>query len=89
MGMVAVTINLPEELASEAQRRGILSEATIVRMIEAEIEAQRQAAIDDLFAAMKRLHELEPKITPEEIDAEIAAYRAEEAEKRAALQKSV
>ena len=85
MADVEITIRLPEELVERAREVGIqIDKVTpdLIEMIERRIE--RQAALKRLLRIAEELDQLPPeeKPTPEEIDAEIRAYRAEQAAKR-------
>jgi hypothetical protein len=82
MKTTAVTFNLPEDLAREGLRRELLTDSMLMRWLEDAIAEQKREAGDNLLAMIAELHALEPRITPEEIDAEVAAYRAEQAAKR-------
>ena len=73
---------MPDQLAQEAQRAGLLSSARLERWLRDQLESQR---IDDLFAAMDRMAAVdEPAaMSPEEVAQEIAAMRAERRAKNA------
>jgi hypothetical protein len=74
MTTVEVTLNLPDQLAQEAQRVGVLSEEAISRLIE---KAACREAGKRLLDAMARLREANvPPLTEEEIAEEVAAVRA-------------
>jgi len=73
MSGVKVTIELPEELLERAKAQGLtLDSVQVAAMIEAEL-ARIQAARFLLDAA----RQLEGSLTPEEIEAELAAAKAE------------
>jgi len=74
--MTTVQITLPDQLALEAQRAGLLSPAKLERWLRDQLKAQR---VDELFAAMDRMAAVdEPAVmSPEEVAQEIAAMRAE------------
>lgn len=74
--MTTVQITLPDQLAQEAQRAGLLSSARLERWLREQLEAQR---VDGLFAAMDRMAAIdEPAVmSAEEVAREIAAMRAE------------
>jgi hypothetical protein len=80
MDMAQITVTLSNTLIERAKQAGILSDETIARLIEAEIE--RQEAAQSLFTLLGELQSFEPRPTPGEIAAEIKAYRAEKAVKR-------
>lgn len=76
--MTTVRINLPDGLAQEAERAGLLTPARIERWLREQIKATR---VDALFAAMNRAETADDGevVTPEEVAREIAAMRAERA----------
>lgn len=74
--MTTVQITLPDQLAQEAQRAGLLTPEALERLLREAIE--RQQGIDELFAAMDRMAAANlPPMTMEEIQAEVDAVRAE------------
>jgi cytochrome P450 len=74
MTTLKVTLNLPDQIAQEAQRAGLLSGQAIGRLIE---EAVRREAGKKLLDAMQRLREANvPPLTEEEIAEEVKAVRA-------------
>jgi hypothetical protein len=74
--MTRVEITLPDQLAAEAQRAGLLTPEAIERMVREQLRAER---IDKLKQARQQLAANPlPPMTPEEIQAEIDAYRAEQ-----------
>lgn len=77
--MTNVTLSLPDTLAQEARAAGLLTPEALERLLR---EAMRKRQVDQLFATMDKLAALEPKLTEEEIDAEIDAARAERARRR-------
>ena len=74
--MTTVEIKLPDRLAQEAQRAGLLSPELLERWLREQLKAQR---VDRLFAAMDRMGAVsEPAtLSPEAVAEEIAAMRAE------------
>ncbi len=73
MGGVKVTIELPEELVERAKAQGLtLDSARVAAMIEVEL-GRIQAARALLDAAQQ----LKGSLTPDEIEAELAAAKAE------------
>lgn len=74
--MTTITVSLPDDLARQAQSAGLLRSEAIEQLLR---EAMRKGQVDRLFATIDQLAALEPKLTEEEIDAEIAAARAERA----------
>jgi len=72
--MTMVQINLPDQLAQEAQYAGLLTPATLERILRAHLNARKT---DELFAAMDRMAAVEePAMTPEEIAEELHTMRA-------------
>ncbi|HJX17544.1 MAG TPA: hypothetical protein VJ437_05035 [Acidiferrobacterales bacterium] len=75
MTTLQVKLELPDPLAAEAQAAGLLTPEQLERMLR---EALRARRVDKLAAAREVLAaNLLPPMTPEEIQAEIDAYRAE------------
>ncbi len=73
--MTTVEISLPDSLAKEAKEAGLLTPEAIEQMVR---EAIRQRALGELKQAMDRMAAVEgPVMTPEEIQEEIKAARAE------------
>jgi uncharacterized protein YdbL (DUF1318 family) len=77
--MTTVTVRLPDDLAREARAAGLLRDEAIETLLR---EAMRQHQVDELFTTMGKLASLKPQLTEDEIDAEIAAARAERARRR-------
>ena len=73
--MTTVQINLSDQLAQEAQRAGLLSEASIEKLLRAALRSER---IERMMQTRAQLAAQPlPPMSPEEIQAEIDAYRAE------------
>lgn len=73
--MTMVLINLPDQLAQEAQNAGLLTPAAMERILREHLKARKT---DELFAAMDRMAEVEePAMTPEEVSEELHAMRTE------------
>lgn len=74
--MTTVQITLPDQLALEAQRAGLLSPARLEKWLRDQLKDQR---VDELFLAMDRMVGVdEPAaMSPEEVAQEIATMRAE------------
>ena len=72
--MTTVKITLPDQLAQEAQRAGLLSQAAMEKLLREQLQTRRR---DELFAAMDRMAQTPepPAMTPEEIAGEIRAAR--------------
>ena len=80
--MTTVQINLPDQLAQEAQLAGLLTSDTIERILREQLKAQHQ---DELFDAMKRMAAVNSPtaMSPEEVAEEIRVMRAERRVKNA------
>ncbi len=75
MRTLDLTLQLPDELAREAEATGLLKPKAIEYLLRQEIR-RRQA--DGLFDAADRLASLDlPPLTAAEVEAEIAAVRQE------------
>lgn len=74
--MTTVQITLPDQLAQEAQRAGLLSQAALVKLLRDQLKTQH---MDEFFAAMDRMAKVEepPAMSPEEVAEEIRAMREE------------
>jgi len=75
MTTLQVKLELPDPLAAEAQAAGLLAPKQLERMLREALRAKRVeklAAVREVLAANPL-----PPMTPEEIQAEIDAYRAE------------
>ncbi len=77
--MTNITVSLPDELAQQAQSAGLLRPDAIERLLR---EAMKKRQVDQLFTTMGKLAALQPALTEAEIDAEIAAARADRARRR-------
>ena len=77
-----VQITLPDQLAQEAQRAGLLSPARLEKWVRDQLKDQR---VDELFSAMDRMASGdEPAVmSPEDVAQEIAIMRAERHAKNA------
>ena len=72
--MTVVQITLPDGLAQEAASAGLLAPETIARILRERLRADR---IERMAATRATLAENPPEpMTPEEINAEIDAYRS-------------
>jgi len=74
--MTTVQITLPDQLAQEAQRAGLLSSESLEEMLRQQLKAK---AASELFAAMDRMAvvETDEDFSPEAMAEEIKAMRAE------------
>jgi hypothetical protein len=80
MNRIDVTLSLPEDLVEQAKSAGLLTEDELERWLITELERQRK--LDRFFNTLDKLNALEPRLTPEEIDAEIEAYRREKKQRK-------
>ena len=53
--MTTVKITLPDQLAQDAQRAGLLSQAALEKLLREQLQTQRQ---DGFFAAMERMEQV-------------------------------
>lgn len=75
MTRVSVEIHLPDTLAEQARKAGLLEPGALERMVREALLATR---VEDLTKAREVLAANPlPPMTPEEIQAEIDAYRAD------------
>ncbi|WP_301102632.1 hypothetical protein [Propionivibrio sp.] len=74
--MTTVQITLPDQLAQEAQRAGLLGSDTIERILRAQLKAQH---VDELFQAMDQMAavDLPGAMSPEDVAEEIRVMRAD------------
>jgi len=77
--MTNITLSLPDELAQQAQSAGLLQPDAIERLLR---DAISKRQVEQLFSTMGKLAALQPALTEAEIDAEIAAARADRARRR-------
>jgi len=72
--MTTIQITLPDQLAQEAQRAGLLSQPSMEKLLREQLQAQRE---DGFFAAMGRMEQITepPVMSPEEVAGEIRAMR--------------
>lgn len=80
--MTTVQITLPDQLAQEAQRAGLLTSETIERMLRQQLKTQH---VDELFQSMERMAAIDTPaaMSPEEVAEEIRVMRAERRTKTA------
>ena len=73
--MTTVQITLPDQLAQEAQRAGLLSPARLEKWLREQLQAQR---VDEFFAAVGCMAAVDepPTMSAEEVAAEIEAMRS-------------
>jgi predicted transcriptional regulator len=73
--MTEITINLPDELAQRARQAGLLTNATIERLLE---DAMQRDSKNQLHAAIKQLRDAPGEyMSEEEVMQQVYAYRAE------------
>lgn len=74
--MTTVQITLPDQLAEEARRAGLLSPPMLERWLRQQLKTRR---VDELFTAMERMAAVdEPaELSPEELAEELRALRTE------------
>lgn len=74
--MTTVQITLPDQLANEAERAGLLSQTAIEKLLREQLRMKRQ---DELFAALERMAQVTepPAMSPEEVAEEIRVMREE------------
>ncbi|HEX5418375.1 MAG TPA: hypothetical protein VFY39_00110 [Gammaproteobacteria bacterium] len=78
--MTEVTVTLPDDLAQQARKAGLLRPEALAALLR---EAMREGRVERLFATMDKLAALEPPLTEEEIAAEIEAARTERRTRKA------
>ncbi len=80
MSNIEITIKLPEELARKARTFDLLTDAKISELLQAELDrqAKRQKQLRTFLNTADQLAAADPKVTPEEISAEIEAARREQ-----------
>lgn len=78
--MAKVQISLPDQLAEEARRAGLLSSDRLERWLREQLDMKR---VDELFTAMGRMAAVDEPgpMSPEDVAREIAAMRAERRQK--------
>ena len=74
--MTTIQITLPDQLALEAQRAGLLAPTTLARTLRQQLKTQR---LDELFTAAERMAAVdEPGVmTPEDVADDLRAMRAQ------------
>ncbi len=73
--MTTIQINLPDQLAQEAQRAGLLTEEAIEAMLREQLKKQAGEKLRTSWASLP-VEELTPEIEQEIVD-EVRAVRAE------------
>ena len=78
--MSTFQITLPDQLAQEAERAGLLSSEAVEKFLRDQLKSKRVA---QLFSAMDRMSAADSSaLTPEEVAVEIAAVRTERRARR-------
>jgi hypothetical protein len=72
MSSVEIKLNLPDNLAREAETNGLLKPEVIESLLREEIRRRR---VNNLFESADRLAALDAPLTEAEVEAEIAAVR--------------
>ncbi len=77
MSNIEITISLPEELVKQARESGMLTNEKIAELLQLELDrrTERQKHLHALLNTADQLAAAEPKLTLEEIQAEIEAAR--------------
>ena len=79
---ITIKLDLSEELAAKAQAKGLLSPATVSRLIERELELEEPLrAYREMVEQMRAYPDDEP-MTMDEIQAEVNDVRAERRQRR-------
>ena len=80
--MTTVQITLPDQLARDAQRAGLLSPARLEQWLRDQLKGRQ---VDELFSAMERMGNVDAPaaMSPEDMAQEIAEMRAERRTKTA------
>lgn len=81
MTTLELKLNLPDQLAQEAQAAGLLTPQALEEMLR---ERLRKRAGEDLRTVMQKMHSANlPPMTMDEIQEEVRAVRAEKRKNRA------
>ena len=79
---ITVQLDLPEQVAKKARAKGLLEPASVVRLIERELDLEEpQRAYREMVEKMRACPDDEP-MTMDEIQAEVNAVRAERRQRR-------
>lgn len=73
--MTTVQITLPDQLAEEAAKAGLLAAEKIEALLREQLRAEASERLGEAMAKLDALNL--PPMTTEEVQAEIKAYRAE------------
>ena len=75
MQKATITLNISPDVAARAREAGLLTNEGLEKLILAEL--MRQETAQQFIEDIKLISATDPIITPTEIEAEIAAHRAE------------
>jgi hypothetical protein len=81
MSQTTITLDLPDELARQAEAAGLLTAEAMTRLLRAEIGRRRHQRLHDLMDALAAGDE--PSLSNDAVNAEIKAARAERRAARA------
>lgn len=74
--MATVRIDLPDQLAQEAERAGLLSSAALEQLLREQLQARAAIQLNEMIKRMDEVDDT-PYMSPEEVAKEIAIMRAE------------
>ncbi len=74
--MATVRIDLPDQLAQEAERAGLLSPAALEQWLREQLQARSATQLNEMIKRMDEVDDT-PYMSPEEVAKEIAIMRAE------------
>jgi hypothetical protein len=74
--MTTVRIDLPDQLAQDAERAGLLSPAALEELLRKQLRTQSAGALQVAMDRISAVNDL-PYMSPEDVAEEIAAMRAE------------
>jgi hypothetical protein len=81
MSQTTITLDLPDELAREAEAAGLLTPEAVTQLLRAEIGRRKHQRLHELMDALAAGDE--PPLSNDEVNAEIEAARAERRAARA------
>jgi Arc/MetJ family transcription regulator len=81
MSQTTITLDLPDELAREAEAAGLLTPEAVTRLLRAEIGRRKHQRLHELMDALAAGDET--PLSNDEVNAEIEAARAERRAARA------
>jgi len=74
--MTTVEIKLPDDLAHDAERAGLLSPSALEELLRRQLRMHSAAALSGAMDSISAVNDL-PYMSPEDVADEIAAMRAE------------